>query len=71
MFGSDTDDTSASMRFVHFASVCQLGFAMYALQPLPPLFQAVSAHPRDELLFERDVPPTASTVGDVAGKLAP
>jgi hypothetical protein len=69
--GSPIADTSASMRLAQLLSVCQLGFGMTALQPLPPLFQAVSAQPRDDEDVFSVVPPTASTPAEVAGYDAP
>jgi hypothetical protein len=72
VFGSATADTSASARNEHPVSVWYEGFAMYALQPLPPLVHAVSVQPRAVLeSCVSDVPPTARTNCDVAGKLAP
>jgi hypothetical protein len=35
VFGSASAETSASMRLPQKVCVCQLGFEMYALQPLP------------------------------------
>jgi hypothetical protein len=68
---SPAAETSASMRVLHVGSVCQAGFAIDALQPLPvpPLlsFQTVSAQPREDVDFTRFVPPTAMTPADVAG----
>jgi hypothetical protein len=59
--------TSASMRIEQLGSVCQLGLEMTALHPLPPLFHAVSAQPREDDEVVKDVPPTATTPADVAG----
>ena len=61
VFGSPTAATSASVRSEQPVSVCQLGLAMYALQPLPPLFHADSVQPRVLLALLSVVPPTAST----------
>ena len=69
--GSATADTSVSMRFVQLASVCQLGLVISALQPLPPLLQAPSAQPRDDVEVVSDVPPTATTPAEVAGYETP
>jgi hypothetical protein len=70
--GSATADTSASTRIEQAVSVCHEGLATYALHPLPPLDQALSVHPRLEPEdLESDVPPTARTYCEVAGKLAP
>jgi hypothetical protein len=63
--------TSASMRFVQLLSVCQAGLGITELQPLPPLFHAVSAQPRVEDDFCSVVPPTARTPAEVAGYDAP
>ncbi len=71
VFGSPTAATSASVRFEQPVSFCQLGLAMYPLQPLPPLDHAVSVHPRALLLLLRLVPPTARTYCEVAGNSAP
>jgi hypothetical protein len=65
--GLPTADTSASMRFLQVGSVCQLGLAISALQPLPPPLQAPSAQPRDDAEVVSEVPPTATTPADVAG----
>jgi hypothetical protein len=59
------------MRSAQPLSVCHEGFEKKALHPLPPLDHAFSAQPRVEVDFASDVPPTASTVGDVAGNCAP
>jgi hypothetical protein len=71
VFGSPTAATSDSMRFAQLLSVCQAGFGMTELHPLPPLVQADSAQPRvdDDVLSV--VPPTASTPAEVAGYDAP
>ena len=71
VFGSPTAATSASMRIEQLLSVCQLGFEMTALHPLPPLFHAVSAQPREDEELASDVPPTATTPAEVAGYDAP
>ena len=54
-------ETSATVLRAQPASVCQLGFAMYALHPLPAPLHAVSVQPRELLAFVRLVPPTAVT----------
>jgi hypothetical protein len=69
-------ETSASIRFEQLVyDDCQEGFAIAALQPLPvawpPLFQTVSAQPREDVDWTRFVPPTAMTPADVAGYSAP
>jgi hypothetical protein len=65
--GSPMAATSASMRFAQLLSVCQLGFGITVLHPLPPLLHAVSAQPRvDDEVFSV-VPPTARTPAEVAG----
>jgi hypothetical protein len=71
VFGSATAETSASMRLLQTVCVCQLGFGMNALHPLPPLLQAFSAQPRVDVDLASEVPPTARTYCDVAGNSAP
>jgi len=71
VWGSPTAETSASMRFAQLLSVCQLGLGMTELQPLPPLFQAASAQPRDDDDCWSVVPPTASAPAELAGYEAP
>ena len=62
MLGSATADTSATVRFAQPVSFCQLGFALYAEQPLPAPDQADSVQPREEEPpVVRCVPPTAVT----------
>jgi hypothetical protein len=69
--GSPIAETSASIRFAQMVCVCQVGFAMTPLQPLPPLVHAVSAQPRDDAEVFKVVPPTATTPAEVAGYDAP
>ena len=71
VFGSATAETSASVRFAQPVSVCQLGLANTALQPLPAPLHAVSAQPRAVPERVRLVPPTAVTCGDDAGNWTP
>src|ERR1043166_9414599 len=69
--GLATAATSATVRREQPASVCQLGFVMYALQPLPAPLQTVSLKPRALLSRVRVVPPTAVTYRDAAGNSTP
>jgi hypothetical protein len=52
-------------------SFCQLGFEMYALQPLPAPLHTVSLQPRVLLARLSDVPPTAVTYCEAAGNWTP
>src|SRR5205823_8850684 len=71
VFGSATAATSVTVRREQPASVCQLGFEMYALQPLPAPLQTVSLKPRALASRLRVVPPTAVTNCDAAGNSTP
>ena len=71
MAGLATAATSATVRFPHAVSCCQLGFETYLLQPLPAPLQAVSAQPRAPVARVSDVPPTATTVLYAAGTSTP
>src|SRR3954451_20990794 len=48
---SATAEMSTNVRIEHPVSVCQGGFGMTVLQPLPPPFHTVSSHPRAEADF--------------------
>ena len=61
VFGSATAETSATVRLAQPESVCQAGFASYALQPLPAPLHALSVQPRRAAAAVSDVPPTAVT----------
>src|SRR5581483_11960792 len=71
--GSALAETSLVMRLPQPVSVCQVGFGMMMLQPLPvPLPgvlvpQAVSDQPREFEAAESNVPPTAVTKAEDAG----
>jgi hypothetical protein len=71
VLGSATAETSLLTRIEHAVSVSQLGFETCWLQPLPAMFQADSAHPRDDDDCVSDVPPTATTPVYVAGDETP
>ena len=69
--GSETAETSATVRLEQPSSCCQAGFGSYALQPLPAPDQTVSDQPRELPDLDRLVPPTAITSGDAAGYATP
>src|SRR5437773_3759628 len=59
--GSATAAMSDAVRIGQCVSFCHAGFAMYAEQPEPAPFHAVSVQPRALVAFFRLVPPTAIT----------
>jgi hypothetical protein len=69
VLGSATAATSATHRFAHPESACHVGFASYALQPLPAPDHAVSVASRVpvSLFWTSVVPPTATVAGADAG----
>src|SRR5262245_3889280 len=71
VLGSAIAETSATLRFEHPASVCQLGLPNTVLQPLPAPAHAVSLQPRALAAVLSEVPPTAVTCGDDAGNETP
>src|SRR5215472_6208513 len=77
VLGSATAATSLSARSAQPVSVCQDGLASSAEQPEPvpsppaALPQTVSAQPRVLDAGVSEVPPTAVTYWDAAGKVTP
>src|SRR4051794_36144212 len=71
--GSASADTSVIVRCAHPLSVCHTGFAELTLQPLPAPLHAVSVAFRDVLVGFccSEVPPTATTFGELAGNCVP
>ena len=71
VFGSASADTSVTMRLLHCVSVCQVGFAVMLLHPLPLPDQAVSEARVPDAVSSSEVPPTAVTPRDAAGEPGP
>src|SRR6266545_7680403 len=69
--GSPTAETSATVRRAQPGSAWNTGLASNAEQPLPAPLHAVSVHPRPPPERTSEVPPTAVTYCDDAGKERP
>jgi hypothetical protein len=61
VLGLATAETSTTVRLEQPVSLWNFGFAVSALQPLPPPLHAASIQPRGLEEVVRVVPPTATT----------